>query len=225
MFHDKTLTVKAAVEIAGKVSEGNGKMPGSTFAISAKECKVGGKLATVKGSVCDRCYALKLQKLRPSVDQGWTANYLKSTRMIEENPEQWSAAAAFQIKRIAAKTGQPYHRWFDSGDLQSVAMLAAICKVAEKTPEINHWLPTREAKMVKDYKAAGGVVPANLIIRISATMIGDKPVSGHANTSTVHRKGQEPAGHICPASQQGNQCGDCRACWSHDVANVSYPLH
>jgi hypothetical protein len=225
MFLDRQLTVKAAVETAGKVSEGNGKMPGSTFAISAKECKVGGKLATVKGSVCDRCYALKLQKLRPSVDQGWTANYLKATAMIEANPEAWAKAASFQISRIAAKSGQPFHRWFDSGDLQSVAMLRAICRVAELTPTVKHWLPTREAAMVKDYKAQGGVVPSNLIIRISATMIGDKPVAGYANTSTVHRKGTAHHGHACPASQQGNQCGECRACWSHDVANVSYPLH
>ncbi len=225
MFYDVKLTVKAAQELAGKVSEGNGKMPGSTFAISAKECKVGGKLATVKGSVCDRCYALKLQKLRPSVDQGWTANYLKSTHAIETNPQAWANAAAFQIKRIAAKSGQPFHRWFDSGDLQSVAMLSAICLTATLTPEVKHWLPTREAKIVKDYQAAGGVVPSNLIIRISATMIGDAPVKGYANTSTVHRKGQDVIGHACPASTQGNQCGDCRACWSYDVANVSYPLH
>lgn len=225
MFHDKEFSLKAAIELAGKVSNGNTKMPGSTFPISAKVCKVGAKLAQVEGSVCHKCYALRLQKMRPSVDQGWTANYLKATTLIERNPAQWAAAAAFQINRMAQKTGEMFHRWFDSGDLQSVEMLAAICMVAEQTPDIAHWLPTREAKMVKAFKANGGVVPANLIIRISSTMIGDAPVRGHENTSTVHRKGTTPEGHICPASQQGGNCGDCRACWSHDVANVSYPLH
>ena len=218
-------TLKSAIETAGKVSAGNGKMPGSTFAISAKECKVGGKLVDVKGSVCSRCYALKLQKLRPSVDQGWSANYLKATRMIADNPEQWAKAAAFQIERIRAKTGEAFHRWFDSGDLQSVEMLGAICLVATLTPEIKHWLPTREAKIVKDYLKAGGVVPDNLVVRVSATMIGDKPIKAYVNTSTVHRKGSDTVGHVCPASTQGNQCGDCRACWSKTVANVSYPLH
>jgi hypothetical protein len=225
MFHDKELTVKASIEQGGRVSEGNGKMPGSTFAISAKECKVGGKLATVEGSVCNRCYALKLQKLRPSVDQGWTANYLKATSLIEQNPAAWVKAVAFQINRIIAKGGQPFHRWFDSGDLQSVAMLSAICEAAKATPTVRHWLPTREAKMVKDFLAQGGIVPANLIIRISSTMVNDAPIAGHANTSTVHRKGQPHHGHACPASHQGNNCGDCRACWSKDVQNVSYPLH
>lgn len=225
MTHHDIKTLKEAQKITGKLSNRNSKMPGSTFAISAKHCNVGGKLVNVKGSVCDRCYAIKLQKLRPSVDKGWTDNYLAATRMIATSPDKWAAGAAFQIKRMAAKSGEMYHRWFDSGDLASVDMLGAICKAAELTPDISHWLPTREAKIVKDFRAAGGVVPTNLIIRISSTMIGDKPISGHANTSTVHSKGDTPAGHICPASHQGGNCGDCRACWTHSVPNVSYPLH
>ena len=51
-------TVKASVEQAGKVSQGNSKMPGSTFATDAFACKVGSKLAKIKGSVCDGCYAM-----------------------------------------------------------------------------------------------------------------------------------------------------------------------
>ena len=215
-------TVKAAIEQAGKVSVGNGKMPGSTFALSATTCKTGGKLINLKGSTCSRCYAMKLEKMRPSVHQGWLANYTKATKLIATNPEQWAQACAFQINRHAVK-GEPYHRWFDSGDLQSVEMLDAIARTARLTPHIKHWLPTREAKIVKDWMASN-VCPDNLIIRISATMIGDKPRNA-IWTSTVHRKGETPEGHACPASKQGNQCGECRACWSDAVKNVSYPLH
>lgn len=223
-----TLTLREAVETSGKVSLGNSKMPGTTFAISAKRCHVGSKLAPVQGSTCNRCYALKLQKLRPSVDQGWEANYLKATRMIELNPETWAKGAAFQIERGTAKLGQPYHRWFDSGDLQSVAMLAAIVRVCELTPTIRHWLPTREAKFVRDYQEQGGILPPNLIIRVSSTMVGDGPRPEKFmlwRTSTVHKKGEHKHGHECPASKQGNSCGECRACWDDNVANVSYPLH
>jgi len=106
-----------------------------------------------------------------------------------------------------------------------VDMLAAIVMVAVKTPHISHWLPTREAKMVKEYLKSGGEVPDNLVIRVSSTMIDDAPIKGHAHTSTVHRKGSEVSGHACPARTQGNQCGDCRACWDKSVPNVSYPLH
>lgn len=227
-------TLKQAREDAGKISEGNTKMPGSTFAISAKHCNVGSKLLDVEGSVCHRCYALKLQKLRPSVNKGWVNNYTKATTMIANNPDRWVDACVFQINRISNKTGETYHRWFDSGDLQSVDMLSAICKVAVKTPQIKHWLPTREAKIVKDYTQSGGEVPDNLVIRVSSTMIGDAPISGHAHTSTVHRKGATPHGHSCPASSEAHRamredraanCGNCRACWDKSIPNVSYPLH
>lgn len=221
----QSLSLKSAKELAGSISDRNSKMPGSTFALSAKRCNVGSKLVKVKGSVCDRCYALKLQKLRPSVNKGWESNYMKATALIKTNPIAWVNACSFQIKRSAAKSGEMFHRWFDSGDLPSVEFLAAICKVAEATPDIAHWLPTRESKVVKDYVKQGGVVPANLIIRISSTMIGDTPVRGHSHTSTVHRKGDEPKGHVCPAPKQGGNCGACRACWSFDVPNVSYTLH
>lgn len=230
----ESMTLKAAKEAAGNVSLGNGKMPGSTYAISATKCGVGSKLVNVKGSTCAKCYALKLEKLRPSVHQGWLGNYEKATRLIESNPSQWVAACTFQIKRAFLKTGEPFHRWFDSGDLQSVAMLSAICDVARQTPTFRHWLPTREAAIVKAYKAQGGKVPSNLIIRVSSTMVDDNPIAGHASTSTVH-KASEPVGHVCPASSPKHKamsddgktanCGPCRACWDSAVENVSYPLH
>ncbi len=51
----------------------------------------------------------------------------------------------------AAETGEPFFRWFDSGDLQSVEMVRDIVAVAERTPEIRHWLPTREYATVREY--------------------------------------------------------------------------
>ena len=215
-------TLKAAVAETGRVSKGNSKMPGSTFAIDAFRCNVGSRLAEVEGSTCSRCYARKLQKLRPSVNQGWSANHDKAVAMIDADPERWAQGMAFQILRL----NKPEHRWFDSGDLQSVAMLDAIVMVARMTPNVRHWLPTREAALVRKW-AATGTVPANLTIRLSAPMVDDTPTKAPKGivTSTVHRKGSEHVGHACPASTQGNQCGDCRACWSTDVPNVSYPLH
>lgn len=243
------LTLKKAIAESGKVSLGNTKMPSTTFAISAKACKVGAKLAKIEGSTCSRCYALKLQKLRPSVDQGWTNNLLKAEKLISTNPALWAKQMAFQIKRGCDKLNIHEHRWFDSGDLQSIEMLHAIVLTAQQTPHIKHWLPTREAKIVKEYRKLHGNEPDNLVIRVSATMIGDKPIAGHVNTSTVHRHGETVHGKECLAyrtnkdsvvidlgtfkamtkeqkkEQDFGHCGDCRACWSKDVANISYPLH
>jgi hypothetical protein len=178
-------------------------------------------------------YALKLEKLRPSVAMGWSSNYMKATRMIAEQPLQWAKGMAFQIMRLSEKTGELYHQWFDGGDLASLPMLEAIVMVAELTPTIKHWLPTREAAIVKAFLTSGPIgnskmpraFPPNLIVRISSTMIDDKPIAGHEYTSTVHSKGAPHVGQTCEARSRGNQCGPCRACWDHRVANVSYPLH
>jgi len=221
-----TMTLKACAERSGKLSIRNSKMPGSTFAIAPSACKVGGKLVNVAGSTCSRCYAMKLERMRPSVRMGWADNLNKAVTMLQTNPAQWVADMIWQIEHYAKKTGVNYHRWFDSGDLQSVEMLNAIFTIAEKTTHINYWLPTREARIVRDaIDARGAPMPGNLVIRVSSTMIGDKPVARAANTSTVHRKGVEVSGWKCPASSQGGACGDCRACWTPSVANVSYPLH
>ena len=221
-------TLKAAKADAGKLSLGNGKMPGSTFATDAFACKVGDKLAKVKGSVCDSCYARKLQKLPPSVNQGWSNNQRLADNLIAKAPHKWVAAMVFQIEKAAIKSQAPYHRWFDSGDLSGVDMLAAIVKVAKATPHISHWLPTRETAIVKAYRAQGGSVPRNLRIRLSATMVGDTPLASAkrlgVSTSTVHGKGQAYVGHQCPAPDQGGNCGSCRVCWSSPI-NVSYRKH
>jgi hypothetical protein len=218
---------------AGGISSRNSKMPGSSFALPPSKCATGGKLMGVEGSTCAKCYAMKSERMYPSVRMGWADNYLKSTRMIAEMPERWAEAMAFQIRHHAKKNGENYHRWFDAGDLQSVEMLAAIILVCLLTPEVSHWLPTREAKIVADWIKSGGVVPSNLVIRISSTMIGDGPRNA-SHTSTVHRHGAAHAGHACPSdsaehrahSPEGKaNCANCRACWSRDVPNVSYPLH
>ena len=113
-------TLKAAKEDAGKLSLGNGKMPGSTFATDAFACKVGDKLAKVKGSVCSGCYARKIQRLRPSCQTSWSNNQRLSDSLVAKAPHKGVAAMVFQIEKAAIKSGQPFHRWFDSGDLSRV---------------------------------------------------------------------------------------------------------
>jgi hypothetical protein len=218
------MLVKDAKAIVN-ISNGNSKMPGTTFAQDSFACNVGSRLAEVKGSICEGCYARRIQKMRPSVDQGWKRNYELAVKLISHNPDKWVAACVFQIKRQALKKNEPYHRWFDSGDIDSIEQLIAIADVAKETPEINHWLPTREIAIVQEYLAWFGSFPENLVVRVSSPMVDQAPVNGFRNTSTVHRSKSEPHGQACPAPTQGNACGDCRACWNPNVGNVSYKKH
>jgi hypothetical protein len=56
-----------------------------------------------------------------------------------------------------------YFRWHDSGDVQDLKHLAKIFKVVRLTPDVKHWMPTREA-WVKPYLQ---YAPDNLVIRFS----------------------------------------------------------
>ena len=51
-------TKKALKIIGGSLSKPS-KMPGWSIGLPAKECKTGGKLQKVPGSVCYDCYAMK----------------------------------------------------------------------------------------------------------------------------------------------------------------------
>ena len=110
-------------------------------------------------------------------------------------------------------------RWHDSGDLQSLDHLKNIFRVCKGTPATKHWLPTREAQILKHVKV--NEVPRNLVIRFSSHMIDQGPASFWPWTSTVVTDGK----HSCPASKQGNECKDCRQCWDRDIRNVSYGKH
>lgn len=195
------------------------KIPGYAYSLPAKECGTGSKLRSVKGSTCSGCYAMKGRYVFGNVQR---ALY---RRFEAIHQPQWVEAMAELISR----KGQSYFRWHDSGDVQSVAHFANICEVARLTPDVRHWLPTREYRIVSEYVESGGTIPDNLNVRLSAHMIGGHVPSfprlrGLVTVSTVSTTGYDTA-HNCPSRHQGNQCGECRACWSSDVQHVDYHLH
>ena len=209
-------TLKKAKQLTGGgISNVNKKMPGHTYGLSAKRCKTGAKLQKVKGSTCYMCYAMKANYFYPSVK---TAH---ERRLKSINNKTWAAA----MIQLITHYEKEYFRWHDSGDIQTIEHLGKICAVAAGTPHIQHWLPTREAKILKDYKEAGGVIPANLVIRLSATMVNGVPSKIHNHSSTVHTAGVKPIGEACNAQHQGGQCLDCRACWNPAIKNISYEAH
>jgi hypothetical protein len=197
-------------------------MPSFAYNIPAEECNVGGALSAVKGSVCYGCYAKKGRYLFQNVQ---TAMYARLEAF--QNHPRWVEAMSFMIqKRCAA---EPYFRWFDSGDLQSVEMLQKIVQVCINTPDITHWLPTREKAVILQFVKEGGVVPDNLTIRLSAPMVDKKAgmckVTG-CTSSTVSTEGAVfPEAYHCPSRHQNNKCGDCRACWDRSVDWVDYHKH
>ena len=196
---------KEAKEITGGLSAPS-KMPGPAYNLPATECITGAKLVKVPGSVCHGCYALKGRYRFTNVRMA-LARRLESLK----HP-RWVEAMTVLIK------GEPWFRWHDSGDLQSAWHLKQIFEVCKRTPETSHWLPTREAGMLK--LMAPDIIPTNLIIRLSGHMIDGKNSTFWPWTSSVSSQAK-----TCPALDQGNSCRDCRACWDRSVSNVTYPKH
>jgi hypothetical protein len=230
------MTPVEAARIAGSLGFPT-KMPGTSYGLSAHDCITGGKLAAIEGSTCHDCYAMKGHYVYANVAKA------HAKRLAAISDPLWTDAMvtmlhhAHVVRLPKRRDGTPiavgYHRWHDSGDLQSVEHLDKIVEIARRLPQIKFWLPTRELTIVREWmytKAKGGVVrvsqviPNNLLIRVSSTMVDDKPRGAWPWTSTVHDQ-VKPFGRTCPAPTQGNECRACRACWSAEIANVSYHKH
>ena len=194
-----------AWDLVGGLSKPS-KMPGWAYGIPAKECKTGSKLRLVKDSVCYNCYALKGCYVFKVVQE---AQY---RRLASIKHELWTGAMALLINSKKSKE----FRWHDSGDIQDEAHLLKIFAVCKLTPDVKHWMPTREA-WVKHFLPE---CPDNLVIRFSMPMIDQPAAGGWDNTSTV-----VTAGATCPAAKQNNECKNCRACWDKSVKNVAYGKH
>ena len=209
------MNIKEAKSIVGGLSNPS-KMPGYGYGLSAFDCSVGSKLRLITNSTCSMCYALKGRYTFPGVKQAH-ANRLESI----QDP-RWVEAMVLLINNYGKKI--PYFRWHDSGDLQSLDHLKKIVAVAMATPRVRHWLPTREAGILKAFYKEGHSLPGNLAVRVSATMIDGKPHSNVGLTSTVHKE-SKAIGYSCPAGKQDNECKSCRACWNINIQNVSYAAH
>jgi len=220
------------------------KMPGTSYGLPASACITGAKLAEIPGTVCNICYALGRTKYQwPLAQKGM------HKRLAAIEHPQWVEAMTRLLLHVHSKprirvdlglvgvrlqrkggtrhrfnpTG--FHRWHDSGDLQSVEHLAKICEVARRTPRIKHWLPTNELGLVKAYLATGATIPRNFVIRVSSIMIDDPVRRDWPTTSSVFTEKPPADAHICPAPQQGHRCQDCRACWSNLFPHVAYEAH
>ena len=199
---------KEANKITGGLSA-PGKMPEGSYNLPARACQTGAKLREIPGTPCWGCYAFKGRYNFPNVKDAL------NRRLDSLARPDWVEAMTVLIK------GKKFFRWHDSGDLQGAWHLANIFEVCKLTPETRHWLPTQERKLLQFLDP--DIIPTNLLIRLSNAKNDTQPGQAWSHWSTVVTKPR--AGHVCPAPEQGNNCGSCRACWSKDVHEVQYKIH
>ena len=203
------MKIKEAKKIIISLSKPE-KMPGYAYGLPAWECKTGGKLAKVPGSVCFGCYAMKGNYTRfPAIKRS------QYKRLESLKDPRWVDAMATMLNSQAVSKHKVF-RWHDAGDVQDLDHLNKIFEVCRLTPATRHWLPTREA-WTRDHVSRA---PDNLIIRFSMPMVNQEPAGSWPNTSTV-----VTAGATCPAPLQDGKCKECRMCWNKKISNVSYGKH
>jgi hypothetical protein len=219
----KKLTIKQAREWSGHAS-GLGrpsKMPGFSTSLPAKECKNGAKLRKVKGSVCEGCYAYKGNYGTPSVQKGL---YRRFTALLNSDEGFW-LSGMYRLISHQTDPNDPYFRIHDSGDFQSVEHVLRWVRLAKLLPWVKFWAPSKEYAFIRKAMKLVNDWPENLVIRLSAPMLGADGAKAWKRDGIPYSTVDHGKGHECPAPTQGNQCGDCRACWDILVPVVDYHKH
>ncbi len=222
------MAIPDALTIIGGLSAPS-KMPGTSWSISAFECKTGSKLREVPGSTCSSCYALKgnyrfknvkdahERRLKALEHPLFVPAFIQVLTELHKKQRKTYIRNGLEVK-------ENRHRWHDSGDLQSISHLEMINEIALATPFIDHWLPTREYGIVNKFLKSGAIVAPNLTIRMSAVMQGEsfkaRPMGLPFSTVGVEDETVEQ----CKAPTQEGKCLNCRACWDKEV-DVNYHKH
>jgi hypothetical protein len=128
---------------------------------------------------------------------------------------------------VAALKKQSYFRWFDSGDMYSLALANKMLEVMVATPHVKHWLPTRMHKFLK-FQAVLTKMQAlpNVMVRPSSDAVDGTYTKGVHGSTILPDATSVPDGvTLCQAYEHGGKCNGCRACYSKDVAVIGYPAH
>jgi hypothetical protein len=209
------MNIKQAELIVGGLSQ-TSKMPTMSISLPATLCKTGSKLRQVEGSVCSKCYACKGAYVWKSTETALKRRYdaLGGAQWVD------AMVALMNSKKRIVQSG--LFRWHDSGDLQSLEHLEAIVSVVQQTPQIRHWLPTKEKALISEYLRKNGAFPQNMIVRVSGAMIDGAAPKVAVQTSTVT---SDKNAATCRAFENNGECGECRQCWDKTVQNVVYLAH
>jgi hypothetical protein len=166
---------------------------------------------------CQGCYAT-------------TGNYVfanvKAPRLF--NRTDWQREA-WADDMVAELNNDRFFRWFDSGDVYSIALAEKILEVMVRTPWCKHWLPTRMHKFPK-FRAVLAQMKAldNVSVRFSADSVTGEFTPGlHGSVIGPDASTwiDQPGASLCRAYENAGRCNGCRACWDKSIDLIGYPAH
>ena len=210
-FNGKTYTYKQYV--AFSIATHSGKMSGipsiSTSVLCNKNCA---ENAAVKGSICEKCYARGLAKMRKQLAEKLKANYkFYTTVNLSVDDVPFINSAIFRFESF--------------GDLANVQQFANYCTIAEANPQTRFVLWTKNTHIVEEYIDREYTKPENLYIIASALMINKNWVSlayPHCIDAifTVYDKQTIKAENI-DINCGGRKCIECRRCYSLEHGKIA----
>ena len=120
-----------------------------------------------------------------------------------------------------------YFRWFDSGDLYSLALAEKVLQVMQATPWCKHWLPTRMHKFDKFASVISEMQAlSNVVVRLSSDSIRGGIIAGDTTSTIIPTPDHATVDMtVCGAYDRAGKCGTCRACWDKSAQVIAYPAH
>ena len=164
---------------------------------------------------CSGCYATTGNYNYPNV---------KAPRL--HNRDDWQRLE-WVDDMVKALDSDRYFRWFDSGDMYTVALAQKILEVMKLTPWVKHWLPTRMHKFPK-FRAVLTEMQAlpNVKVRFSSDSVRGEYVQGlHGSVIIPTPDDVQSEMTLCKAYENGGKCSGCRACYDKSVDLIAYPAH
>ena len=164
---------------------------------------------------CAGCYA---------TDGTYRFANVKNSRA--HNKKDWQRLA-WSDDMVEELEKDDYFRWFDSGDMYTLALAEKILDVMKRTPWVKHWLPTRMYKFPKFRQVLTDMQALkNVSVRFSSDSVTGEYTKGLHGSVIVPTPDDAKRGvKLCGAYDNNGQCGPCRACYDKRVKVIAYPAH
>lgn len=184
------------------ISRGNTKM-GSIPSVSLPA-----GLTCRKDCECfKKCYAHKIERLRPNVHNSYMNNYT----LLCKDP-----ATYFREVEAAIMTAR-FFRWHVSGDIKDTDYLHHMATIATRNPHCEMLCFTKRYDIVNNFLDTGGIIPPNLHLILSAWrgMKMENPY-GLPEAHVKYRDNYTTASS--DAKECGGNCTECAlsdgGCWT-----------
>ena len=203
---------------------GTSKMPCKSWSLPAWETCPSARSENGKPvDACAHCYALQ------GAYQWKEATELRAYNLENWKLNTWIEDMVVLITKEGKRNKKNLFRWFDSGDIYCLDLALKIEQVIKATPNIRHWIPTRQYKdkKVKPVLDRINQLP-NAVARFSSDSVKGVILDSVYNSTITQNANDIKSSKgvsICGAYKRKGKCESCSACWDKRINTIVYPLH